>query len=442
METTSIKNIRIIRDEIREKIKNAPIRDNKDNTYGSENEYTYKGIIAGIENLLIDISTLTRSPNKFLALSTYSERSTIHSYLDTINTHFSTPNNYIPHFEALKILLRSFNIRNTTDRQIEFEQEIGNISRLKIEAQENLEVIKVTKENIESDNETINKNINSSKEKLEEIENELEEILKRRDDLISESEKIKNYNDELSLAKAKADKNLEQITISANESKSNEKLITSFANKVQDREKKLTELEFATEENNKKLIEYDAERENIINEANSLIDSAKQALNYKTAEGISSSFQVQYDKANNKWVFGSWIVGAILCLIASICIGLWIVTEITNDIFIFIARVSLLPFPIIGAIFCANQYIRQKNIIEDYAYKMVLAKSIVGFSEQLKKNCSEDNAEYIHYIKTALEEIHKDPLRKRVSSESSKSGNVNLTQIGDLVEKLSKAVKP
>lgn len=73
---------------------------------------------------------------------------------------------------------------------------------------------------------------------------------------------------------------------------------------------------------------------------------------------------------------------------------------------------------------------------------MVLAKSIVGFSEQLKKNCSEDNAEYIHYIKTALEEIHKDPLRKRVFSESSKSGNVNLTQIGDLVEKLSKAVKP
>lgn len=441
METTSIKNIRIIRDEIREKLKNTSIRDNKDNTYGSENEYTYKGLIIGIENLLIDISTLTKSPNKFLALSTYSERSTIHSHLDTINIYFSTPNNYIPHFEALKILLRSFNITNTTDRQIEFEQEIGNISRLKIEAQENLEVIKTTKENIESDNETINENINSSKEKLQEIEIELEEILKRRDDLISESEKIKSYNDELSLAKAKADKNLEQITISANESKSNEKLITSFANKIQDREKKLTELEFATEENSKKLIEYETERENIISEAKTLIDSAKQALNYKTAEGISASFQVQYDKANNKWIFGSWIVGSILCLTASISIGLWIVTEITDDVFIFIARVSLLPFPIIGAIFCANQYIRQKNIIEDYAYKMVLAKSIVGFSEQLKKNCSEDNAEYIHYIKTALEEIHKDPLRKRNSSESSKSGNLNLTQIGDLVEKLSKAVK-
>lgn len=442
METTSIKNIRAIRDEIREKIKTAQIKENKDNTYGSENEYTYRGLIIGIENLLIDITTLAKSTNKFLGLSTYSERITIHSYLDTINAHFQAPNNYIPQFEALKILIRSYNIRNTTERQIEFEQEIGNISRLKIEAQENLEIIKITKKNIESDNEIINKNINSSKERLEEIENELEEIQKRRDNLISESEKIKIYNEELSLIRIKANQNLEQITISANESKSNEKLITSFANKVQDREKKLTELEFATEENSKKLTEYNSERESIINEAKNLIDSAKQALNYKTAEGISASFQVQYNKANNKWIFGSWIVGAILSLITSISIGIWIVTEITDDTFIFIARVSLLPFPIIGAIFCANQYIRQKNIIEDYAYKMVLAKSIVGFSEQLKKNCSEDNAEYIHYIKTALEEIHKDPLRKRVSSETPKSENLNLTQIGDLVEKLSKAIKP
>jgi hypothetical protein len=442
METTSIKNIRSIRDEIRDKIKNASISINKNNTYGSENEYNYKGLIAGIENLLIDISTLTKSPNKFLSLSTYAERNTIHSYLETINTYFQTPNNFIPHFEALKILMRSFNIRNTTDRQIEFESEIGNISRLKIEAQENLEAIKIAKESIESDNESINENIDSSKEKLEEIETELGILIKRRDELISDSEKIKIYNDELSLAKEKADKNLESINKSVNESKSNEKLITSFANKVQDREKKLTELEFATEENSKKLIAYESERENMINEAKNLIDSAKQALNYKTAEGISASFQVQYTKANNKWIFGSWIGGAIMCLLTAISIGIWIVAVIPDDIFIFIARISLLPFPIIGAVFCANQYIRQKNIIEDYAYKMVLAKSIVGFSEQLKKNCSEDNAEYIHYIKTALEEIHKDPLRKRVTYDTQKTNNVNLSQIGDLVEKLSKAIKP
>ena len=46
-------------------------------------------------------------------------------------------------------------------------------------------------------------------------------------------------------------------------------------------------------------------------------------------------------------------------------------------------RTGIKAYTIAGAIFCANQYIRQKNVIEDYTYKMVLAKSIVGFSEQL-----------------------------------------------------------
>ena len=43
----------------------------KTDNYGSENEYSFKGIIGGIDCLLTDISTLTKAPNKFIALSTY-----------------------------------------------------------------------------------------------------------------------------------------------------------------------------------------------------------------------------------------------------------------------------------------------------------------------------------------------------------------------------------
>ena len=98
--------------------------------------------------------------------------------------------------------------------------------------------------------------------------------------------------------------------------------------------------------------------------------------------------------------------------------GLWILQTAPDQIGLLIGRISLLPLPIIGAIFCANQYTKQKNIIEDYAYKMVLSKAIVGFSEQLKKNGSDTNEEYVHYIKTALEEIHKYPLRKREKNKT------------------------
>lgn len=442
MEITSIKNIREIRDEIREKIKSVNYNANKANNYGSENEYTFKGIIGGIDCLLTDISTLTKAPNKFLAISTYDERINIHSYLSKIDTYFETPNNYISYFEALKILIRNFNVRGISERQIEFESEISNVTRIKLALQEELNEVKNIKAEIEKDNESINEKIESSNEKLEEIEEELETIIEKKVELTKQTESLKSYNDELILAKEKADKNLEEIVDSLNESKSNEKLISSFASKVQERDKRLSELELSTEENNKKLIAYDAERKKILSESEVLIESAKKALNYKTAEGISASFQVQYENADDRWVFGSWIFGAIICLLGTIGLGIWILHTIPNDIGILIARISLLPLPIIGAIFCANQYTKQKNIIEDYAYKMVLAKSIVGFSEQLKKNGTENNEEYIHYIKTALEEIHKDPLRSRTkSTKESKNDPTNLVQIGELVEKITKLIK-
>ena len=109
-----------------------------------------------------------------------------------------------------------------------------------------------------------------------------------------------------------------------------------------------------------------------------------------------------------------------------------------NKWFLIVGRLLLLPIPIIGAIFCANQYTKQKNITEDYAYKTVIAKSIVGFSEQLKKN-STDNSEYITYIAKALEEIHKDPLRAR--EHNSSKVKLDKTQFDKLVETLPKLLE-
>ena len=122
--------------------------------------------------------------------------------------------------------------------------------------------------------------------------------------------------------------------------------------------------------------------------------------------------------------------------------GLWILQTAPDQIGLLIGRISLLPLPIIGAIFCANQYTKQKNIIEDYAYKMVLSKAIVGFSEQLKKNGSDTNEEYVHYIKTALEEIHKYPLRKREKNKESKSETPDLKDLVEVAEKIVKMSKP
>lgn len=436
MELASVSQIREKRDEIREQIKSLNIKSRSSEKYGSENEYTFQGLIGGIEALLTDISTLTRHPSKFVKISTYNERTSIHSNLVRIETYLETPSNYISHFEALKILLRGYNVRYFADRQIEFEKEIEEVRKIKLQLQQSLVESKELNKKIDKSNSTLDDKLEKTTEDLEEIERQLEKVIEHKTDLVKQSENLEKINNDLVDIKETATENLEEITSSLTESKSNEKLITSFANKVQDREKKLDELEQKTETNNLKLAEYEKERISVLKEAKTLIESSKKALNYTTAEGISASFQNQYNNSNNKYIFGSWIVGAIICLIATVLLGFWILQTNPTYTGLLIGRIALLPLPIIGAIFCANQYTKQKNIIEDYAYKMVLSKAIVGFSEQLKKNGSENNEEYVHYIKTALEEIHRDPLRKRDSVVKTKADNFNNREILDIAEKI------
>ena len=111
-----------------------------------------------------------------------------------------------------------------------------------------------------------------------------------------------------------------------------------------------------------------------------------------------------------------WLVAAGVFLGFTIAIGAWIVAgwgiaeERSTQIYSLIGRLSMVPFTILAAIFCANQYVKQKNLAEDYAYKAVLTKSIVAFSEELRVN---DEKGYSEYISTVLKEIHQDPLRKR-----------------------------
>ncbi|GAA0874029.1 hypothetical protein GCM10009118_04370 [Wandonia haliotis] len=441
MELSTINQIRDKRDSIRKKIKSLNLNEYSSGTFGNENEYSFKGIIAGIEVLLTDISTLTQYPSKFVKISTYDERISIKTNLTEIETYLTTPNNFITEFEALKVQIRNYNVRSISERQIEFEKEIEDVRKIKIQLQQLLVESKEIKEDLVTTQISINKKFKESNENLNEIENQLKKIIERKNEITEKAENLEEINNELESMKEIAKENLEEIAESLTESKSNEKLITVFSNKIQDREERLDILEQNTLENNKKLNEYEEERKNILHESKQLVESAKKALNYKTAEGISASFQSQYDNANNKWIIGGWLIGAIISLLLTIVLGIWILQSHNDNIGIIIGRISLLPLPIIGAIFCANQYTKQKNIIEDYAYKMVLSKAIVGFSEQLKKNSTEGNEEYVHYIKTALEEIHKDPLRKRETKKITNKNEPNLNELIEIAEKIVKMTK-
>lgn len=96
---------------------------------------------------------------------------------------------------------------------------------------------------------------------------------------------------------------------------------------------------------------------------------------------------------------------------AAVLIGIWILNAEYLDLGAAIGRVSLIPLLITGSWFCASQHLKLVNLAEDYAYKDVLAKSIVGFSDQLKSN-EDKGEEYKKYIEKMLEEIHRDPIHR------------------------------
>lgn len=54
-----------------------------------------------------------------------------------------------------------------------------------------------------------------------------------------------------------------------------------------------------------------------------------------------NSFQSQYEKANNKWVFGSWIFGAVICLVLTVILGIWVLEASSGNINILVGRISL-----------------------------------------------------------------------------------------------------
>ncbi|WP_026713745.1 hypothetical protein [Flavobacterium daejeonense] len=443
METQTITEIKNLNNQLKQRLGEINKTQFYNSKYGSEQEYTGKGIYLGLDSIITDVSYLVKSHNIFITISTYNERNQIKNYLNKILVHIENPAQLCNFIDELKVFLRNFNVKGNSQRWELFQEANKKLLEQCNEFEESLKYIEEIKEKADNSNTSVSEKLDEISKKFEELEEKIEEVEEVKNEITTNSEQLKTINTALLKVKADADENLESIVESYNEVKSNEKVINSFAQKVQERDNRLGELQQMTDEIKEKIISYESERTKILDDAQKLIESAKTALNYKTAEGISASFQTQLTDAK-KWYFSaSWIIGAGFFVLIAIALGVWITIDATNDLHLIIGRIALIPLPIIAAIFCANQYVKQKNIIEDYAYKMVLAKSIVGFSEQLKKEPSEDKGEYIHYIKVALEEIHKDPLRKReLKQGTSKIENFSVKEILDVAERMVKIGKP
>ena len=419
METTTIIAIRDLLSQVQENI-DAYQQYHKDNnsdmdacSYGSENDYCIKSVVAGIKNILTDLGSLTRSHNLSIKLSTYSNRTEIQNRLRDLSSHLRNrqTSNIVSDIEWLKNHLRTYCLRLDRNRYLDFNSEIDELRRKAIlledeikKTQQRLSNAATSYSEIESKQDeynTIIAELNSTKDSFVEEVNTFTAEFGEFKEL---TKKAKNNETEIARSLETANKDLEKFN--------------EFIAKISEREQILTKQAESTTAYELKLNEYTQEHAAKLEEAKQLIDDAKTALHYKNAEGLSAAFSHQLDTANNKHARLWWLGGAIIFILSTLSIGIWIVTgwgisdsaDQNQMILNLVGRLSMIPFTIVGAIFCANQYTKQKNIIEDYAYKTTIAKSIIAFSEELR---SKDPERYAEYISTILREIHQDPLRKR-----------------------------
>lgn len=202
--------------------------------------------------------------------------------------------------------------------------------------------------------------------------------------------------------------------------------ITTFSNNIEEYKASISKLEGQF----KLLIARE-------NEIVALIKSAHEALKLGSTVGISTAFSNQYDKANEINKKGWWVFGAILFLISAIGLTIWIVSDekSADKLAVVIGRIVAVAISIAGAIFCSRQYTKQKQIAEDYAYKAVLAKSIVAFTEEIGASNDNGDTHVGIYLNKVLTEIHKDPLRERGTTRTKRGfSDKQVEQITDVVK--------
>lgn len=411
-------------EELREKILNSIVEyrayylqqgTNMDEpVYGSEKEYSINSIIHTIQNLLGDVAYLVNAHNVFISTYTYSEREKIKTQLNQVSQHLHNRNNHyvVSVLEELKTLMRIWNVRIDKRKLEGFNDELEHTRQLKASIENDMIGVKSIMEKVNAAHEEILMHKEQLESCLGDIRKQQETLRIMQTDEQAELSSIKETLKTVSNNEQIISKNLEKTNLA-------KKIFDDFLQKISERESQLQQQESETSKYNDALKNFASDYAVKLEEAKMLINEAKAALNYKNAEGLSAAFSEQLEETKSKKNTIGWLVGAIIFLGITILIGVWIITgwwidttaSTENQMLLnLIGRLSMIPFTITGSIFCANQYTKQKNLIEDYAYKTTIAKSMVAFSEELR---NKDPERYAEYISTILKEIHQDPLRKR-----------------------------
>ena len=371
--------------------------------YGSEGEYTPQSLKAGIKAILTDLRGLVKAHNKFVQLSNHGERNTIHDCLANIvslltQEAYSDVANYL---DTLKSIIRTYGIRGSSETQSALEERANRLNDQCSIFEDNINKI----ENIAAKAEQADEKFQSAEEAFKSLSTAFDELQSKHDQIAN----LQNLSQE----------NHQTIESALTSAKNHENNINSFVQRVEKREAQLDKQEQTTTAYQEQLMFFEKERKEKLEEADGLIKKAREALQYTTSAGVSAAFSGRYEelKKSEKWNL-LWLLGAVAFFGVAVWIGFEFLlgkprtspealSSAGSAIYFAIQKITMMSVAIYAAWFCASQYTKYKNTLEDYGYKSVLAKSLIAFLDTLK------GEERENYLNKVLNEIHKDPLRKR-----------------------------
>jgi len=396
MQTETIKQIKGYLNQVENSLKTFVTKEHEGEHFGPENEYTATSLKAEVKATLVDICALARASDEFVRLATRDERSQIANLLKELNNNLDQKNysSVAINLDGLKFIVRQYNFRTSSESEEVLKDRINNIHSLREELEEKVEEIerigvraKKSEENIQS--------AESRYTTLDEVQGKLEEKSNQIDVLHQQAQ---NQN--------------EQATQIAEAVKGHEGSVDTFLETVAEGQNQLANQAASTKEYVEALAEYENERKEKLEEAQALVNEAKSALEYTTAQGISAAYREKYIAARKGRYTLGWLAGSVAFVVLALGVGLgWVNIGDTNStgddmMLLIINRFTLVPLMVAGAWFCANQYVKNKNIAEDYSYKAVLAQSMVAFMDKLG---DKNNPLFIRLL---LNQVLQDPLRK------------------------------
>lgn len=322
----------------------------------------------------------------------YNRRNSIFNALHSLRQNVGNPQNTVSQLETLNDQATIAGIYLMGSGKKNIQSELSDLATLKQRYTKHVNAFQSSRKSLDF--------INTKKKELEGLLETATNSLKRLDEIKDQMDaKVPSIDQTINLIGTKQQEANQKVQ----EIEGNKVSVKAFSTNIEEYKSSIEELKLKCEE----IIDKEEE-------INELISQAENALQLKSAEGVSAAFSARFDAASKWQIYTAWLASAVILMLLALAGTAWILLgwglDNADPIAAVIGRVVAVGITITGATFCANQYVKQKNLAEDYAYKATLSKSIVAFSEEIQKS---DQTQIAKYLTKVLDEIHQDPLRSR-----------------------------